>query len=949
MRPRQPAVRHPSATRKRVTGITRRFRPGPSLTRRAGMGGARLTSDPTPHPQPLSPSFLSREGSQKIGRSLACLLYLVLAFVQTAGAQTANSQLAADSQAVAASPGSEVSPLAGPLGGFFAEHCIRCHSGYGAASDYHADLHLTQSLSSPAAAASWREVVNVLNSHQMPPTDEPQPTADERQRVVETITNHLAADEIRRRPQATVIRRLNRHQFQNTIRDLVGIDFDMDRFPQDPSAGGFDNNGLTLAFSPLQMELHYAAASEIIDRALLHGDQPPAIRWQFEPESGDSDSNRVTYDGQRLIVNGGNNRVEGDFVVMHHDNWDRKVNVRDFRLAQPGRYQIVIRAGGSIPDRQAVVAAAERFLGERIEREVREQPHREKGIRHYGNLELDHFRTDRRYDFGPPRLRVIQHLGGQPQTLAELDIDASPEAPGEYVIWADFSTESAGITLEYAYDIPKEVENFWLQTRDEFPRPEAWIDSITLSGPHYASWPPPAYRMLLPESSLQESDPPRYATEVLRRFMQRAYRRPVTADELAGKRELFDGLYQASGDFHQAIRAPLIATLVSPHFLYLAEPLQPLVGQTSSSLTLRVTTGEDSPRTESAGSRRLSDYELASRLSYFLWSSMPDDDLFRSAARGELSDRAKRLEIVERMLADPKAEALVSDFASQWLGLREVGANPPAPDLFRHYDRHLETSIVGESQAFFREILQQDLDLMNFIDSDFVTINERLARFYEMSDVRGDHFRRVPLADGTPRGGLLTQAAMLTTTSNGTRTSPVKRGTWILKTILGTDPGLPVAGVGEIAPKVPGIDKATVRQRLEIHRELPQCARCHDRIDPLGFALENYDASGFWRQREGFGYQGRIGDDDPLIDASSRLPDGTPIDGIEGLKAALLKQEDAFLRCLVEKMLTYALGRELSWNDLAAVPQAVEQLQTEERTLRQLIRWIVASPAFESR
>ena len=209
--------------------------------------------------------------------------------------------------------------------------------------------------------------------------------------------------------------------------------------------------------------------------------------------------------------------------------------------------------------------------------------------------------------------------------------------------------------------------------------------------------------------------------------------------------------------------------------------------------------------------------------------------------------------------------------------------------------------------------------------------------------------RRVPVPAGTSRGGVLTQAAVLSVTSNGTRTSPVKRGTWILKNILGSDPGLPVANAGEIAPQVPGIDKATVRRRLEIHRQLPQCARCHNRIDPLGFALENFNAAGEWREREGFGYKGRIGPNDPLIDASSRLPDGTRIDGISGLQQALLERDDEFLGCLAGKMLTYALGRETGIADRQHVQAAVAHMQQNGRTLRSLLEYVVTSEPFRTK
>ena len=266
--------------------------------------------------------------------------------------------------------------------------------------------------------------------------------------------------------------------------------------------------------------------------------------------------------------------------------------------------------------------------------------------------------------------------------------------------------------------------------------------------------------------------------------------------------------------------------------------------------------------------RKLTGYELASRLSYFLWSSMPDDELFRLAANGELLKPAVLGAQATRMIADPKSEASVKNFAGQWLGLRKVGTNPPAKNLYPEYDRHLELSIVRETEGFFAEILRNDLDARNLIKSDFVTINERLGRFYGIPGVKGDAIRRVPAPPEAHRGGLVTQASIQSITSNGTRTSPVVRGVWVLRTLLGSDPGLPVANVGEIASKVPGIDKATVRQRLAIHREAAACARCHDKIDPLGLALENYNAAGEWRDREGHGYQGRIEEKDPIIDAS---------------------------------------------------------------------------------
>jgi hypothetical protein len=263
--------------------------------------------------------------------------------------------------------------------------------------------------------------------------------------------------------------------------------------------------------------------------------------------------------------------------------------------------------------------------------------------------------------------------------------------------------------------------------------------------------------------------------------------------------------------------------------------------------------------------------------------------------------------------------------------------------------RSLEISVVRETEGFFDEILRRNMDARNFLRSDFVTINERLARFYGIPGVKGDEIRKVVAPAGSHRGGLLTQASILEITSNGTRTSPVARGAWVLRTLLGMDPGLPVANVGEIQSKVPGIDKATVRRRLAIHRENASCARCHDKIDPLGIALENYDACGEWREREGHGYQGRIEDDDPIIDASARMPDGTEFKGAEGLAERLLEREDLFLEALASQLYTYALGRELGFSDLPTVRRSVARMKAGKYSLRLLVLDIVQSDLFSTK
>jgi mono/diheme cytochrome c family protein len=791
---------------------------------------------------------------------------------------------------------------------FFEENCVRCHGPREENGNLRVDRLTPDDFASPLTMMRWGEVLNMVNSHQMPPAEERQPDPGDAGRFADWVLSQLAAGERARQTTDFVLRRLNRAEYDNTIRDLVGVSFrPAADFPEDGAASGFDNNGSALTVSPLHLELYYEAAKKILDGAIYTGRQPRSLTWRFDPEDNTLglDRLRVDRDGQRIWLNPGNNKIENGWTIIHHDFWDTSLGFRGFTLPFEGEYVVRFRAYGHVPTRDDVIAS------------IRE-------LSNPSATELAHFRDDAMYDYGPPRVRIVQQINGQPRVLAEMDIPATESEPGIYEIRAPFTTENAGIQFYYAYDIPQVLENSSHQRKDAFARPELAIDWIEVEGPVFEQWPPESHARILPATL--DRDEIAAAREVLARFMPRAYRRPVTAAEIDAKLELFAAIRDQKPSFEEAIKVPLTAVLTSPHFLFLVEPV-----------------------VQGSRGNALNGYEIASRLSYFLWSSMPDDTLFSLASDGELLKPDVIRGQTDRMLADPRSHAFIENFVGQWLGLRDVGANPPVQNLFPEYDRHLEESIVRESEAFVAEILQHDLDIRNLIKSDFVTINERLARFYGIPGVRGDEFRRVPVPEGVQRGGLMTQASILTITSNGTRTSPVERGVWVLRTLLGDDPGLPVANVGEIAPSVPGIGKATVRERLEIHRSLPQCARCHNRIDPLGFALENFDASGAWRLQEGFGWNGRIGDDDPYIDASSALPDGTRIVGVDGLQQALLEREELFFTALTDRLMTYALGRTLGFGDQLTVRGIVAGLDDDNPTLRSLIHAITTSEQFRTR
>jgi mono/diheme cytochrome c family protein len=407
------------------------------------------------------------------------------------------------------------------------------------------------------------------------------------------------------------------------------------------------------------------------------------------------------------------------------------------------------------------------------------------------------------------------------------------------------------------------------------------------------------------------------ARAILQPLATRAYRRPVTPAELRRLTGLVLGTTKQGASFESGIQLAVQALLVSPHFLFRVEK-DPEPGQAE---------------------RRLDDYELASRLSYFLWSSMPDEELFRLAAKGRLRQGDTLRRQVRRMLASPKSQALVDNFAAQWLELRKFGEVQISKRDFPAFDERLRASMQRETLLFFEHVVREDRSILDLLNADYTFVNGQLAEHYELPGVRGEQFVRVSLR-ATPRRGLLTQGSVLTVTSNPTRTSPVKRGKWILENLLGEPPPPPPPNVPELDEGEQAVLSGTLRQRFEQHRKDPACASCHERMDALGFALENFNAIGAWRDRDGPG----------LIDASGRLPGGEQFDGPRELTQLLAEgKRDQFVRCLTEKLLTYALGRGLEYYDVCAVDAIVAGSAKEEYRFSALVQGIVASDPFLKR
>ncbi len=489
---------------------------------------------------------------------------------------------------------------------------------------------------------------------------------------------------------------------------------------------------------------------------------------------------------------------------------------------------------------------------------------------------------------------------------------------------ADFPSDDVGYGFDNIGDvlsIPPILMEKYLAAAESIAEQAIVVGSH--ARPPARSW--ESHRRIVFQTPKQPEEFQECAAAVMQQFASRAYRRPVTGGELA-KLLRFVDLARENGDsFERGIQLAVQATLVSPQFLFRVElnrgKKKPVGGK---------------PGTQAVGVP-LNDFEVASRLSYFLWSSMPDDELSKLALAGKLLTEENLARQTRRMLRDPKAQAIVENFAGQWLQLRNLITANPDREQFPTFDESLRVAMQQESELFFSSVMREDRSILDFLDCDYTFLNERLARHYGVPGVVGDTFRRVKLT-GRERGGLISQASILTVTSNPTRTSPVKRGKWVLEQVLGTPPPPPPANVPQLAEDKQALS-GTLRQRMEQHRSNPNCAGCHSRLDPPGFGLENYDAVGAWRDQEGT----------HAIDASGKLPSGESFRGPAELKTILRSHKREFTRCLTEKLLIYALGRGLEDYDVCTVDKIAAAVAAGDYRFNRLVLEIVQSDPFLKR
>jgi hypothetical protein len=724
------------------------------------------------------------------------------------------------------------------------QYCLGCHND----EKHKGDLSLQQFNSVGAVRQHhdvWAKVLTKVRGGEMPPEGKSQPSGPERERLVAWIDAELfPVDCEHPDPGRVTFHRLNRAEYNNTIRDLVGVEFQpAEDFPADDSGYGFDNIGDVLSVSPLLIEKYLTAAEKILDAAIL---DPRAV----EP-------GRKRFAGSEFKCNSGGEMFGPHWFCLSSEG---EAFVK-YSLPAAGEYRFRVHAYGQ----QA----------------------------------------------GPEKAKMGLRIDGKQLQVAE--VKAVEAAPGDY--------EYRGKLERGAHRFGAAFLNDYYQPNDPDPDNRdrnLFIQSFEIIGPLDAPPPPiPATQLRLITSQPGPGTTNQCLRTIVAQFMRRAFRRPPSEAELRSIIGLAEKALQDGASFEGSVKVALEATLVSPHFLFRGET-QP---------------APNNPRVI----RPIDEYALASRLSYFLWSSMPDEELFALADKGRLR---KGLEgQARRMLRDPKSRALAQNFAGQWLQIRNLKLVTPDPKTFPAFDEELRAAMEQETELFFDHVLREDRNILEFITADYTFANERLARHYGLRGMTGKEFQQVSLA-GTRRSGVLTHASVLTVTSNPTRTSPVKRGKWVLDNLLDQPPPPPLPNVPPLPESKEDTAAASLRQRMERHRQDPTCASCHAAMDPIGFGLENFDGIGAWREKDGAF----------TIDASGQLKGGEKFTGALELRQILAeKKRDDFVRCLAEKMLTYALGRGLEYYDRCAVERICKDVAKQDYRFSALVLAVVRSVPFEMR
>jgi mono/diheme cytochrome c family protein len=808
------------------------------------------------------------------GRRTFPALWILIGIV---GWGTAFTQASRVEQAGGSNPPA-TSSAAAPDRALIDRYCVSCHNARlrtaGLALD---ELDLTSVASN---AETWEKVVRKVRAGQMPPVGQRRPDAPAAAAFTSALEAALdQASAAAPNPGRPTVHRLNRTEYTNSIRDLLALEIDGRTLlpADDTDAHGFDNNADVLTVSPA-LAARYLSAARKISRLAVGRSAATTIETYRLP--------RLLVQDERL-----SERLpfgsRGGAAIEHYFPFDGEYVVK-VRL-QVNNYNYV--KGLADPHDLEVRLDRQRIKVFSVGGMKEGAPPASFGGTLYGSAEWEKYALQAHDDF---EVRFPAKAGRHEVGVAFVRKAWEPE------------------------DVLQPRQSGWPFSSDEMFDSNPGVDTVIIEGPYVPSGPSdtPARRRIF-TCQPRGGDGESCAKSILSTIAHRAYRRPLTEQDVRTLLEFYSS-GSRDGGFEAGIQLALERILVSPDFLFRVEQ-------------------EPAPMPAN-GLYRLSDVELASRLSFFLWSSIPDDELLEAAERGRLKDAATLQRQVRRMLADPRSSALVDNFAGQWLVLRNIRDVSPDPDLFPEFDENLRDAFLQETSLFLANELRSDRSVVDLLSADYTFVNERLARHYGIPNVYGNRFRRVSLANGQ-RGGLLGHGSLLTVTSYPNRTSPVLRGKWLLETILGTPPPPPPPDVPALQDRGEGGKLASVRERLEAHRRNPSCSGCHSIMDPLGFALENFDPVGRWRTH----------DAGTPVDSSGALPSGAKFEGMAGLRELLLQQRDQFASNVTEKLLAYALGRGIEYYDLPAVRKIARDAAPDEYRWSSIIFGIVKSAPFQMR
>lgn len=765
---------------------------------------------------------------------------------------------------------------------FFDEHCVRCHGEKKQKGEFRIDT-LSRDFLGGGSASHWADVMDRISSGEMPPEKEKQPTTAEATKIVEWLAGKLKEGESARlaKRERVTLHKLTRDEYANTIYDLLGVHYDVTDptgLSEDEEWHGFERIGSVQSLSPSHVEKYFAAAERILAEGL-----PDKA---FKP----------------LSVHRGPTDLRGSAKMVSDPSLLDKVRVDLWPGAElggrgnpgnipvPGLYKGRVKLSGLKPANGRA-------------------PH----LAIY-SVDLDRMLFEQDVVAPEDKPIIIEFTTHLPAGNANVRI--ANETPGPS------NLPRSGRAGNKPFFSIKDGRIPWQEKltdeQDQPILPFLILDYLEWEGPIVEDGPTLTQREYFPKESGNLAQ----TREVLQKFAERAFRRPVKPEEVDQFATLVESEMKSGEKFDAAMKTALQAVLCSKDFIYLVE-------------------GSAETNTQ-----RLNEWELASRLSYFLWSTMPDAELLDAAKRGVLHESATLQAQVRRMLADERAHRFTDAFPRQWLQLRRLGMFPPNKKLYPEYDAYLEKSMAGESTAFFREVLEKNLTLREFLDSNWTMLNARLANHYQVPGVNEDKFIRVALKPEDHRGGLLTEAAILSLTSDGTRDRPVHRGKWVLESIIGRAPPPPPANVKPIEPTPATQPKATLRNKLDAHKSDASCAACHQKIDPYGFAFNNFDAIGRWRTEEVVG-DGLGGN--PPVDATGELIDGRKFSNAEELKKILVTDLDKFNAAFVEKLATFALRRTTTIDDHDALAKLAQQSKKADYRLPAIVESLVLSDLFQKR